>query len=223
MNFKRKKISMVLIAMMALVGVSLALTGTAKDTGGWLDLFDGTTLSGWEQRNGTAHYSISDSAVVGRTTDGSPNSFLCTKKKYGDFELEFDVMCDPKLNSGVQIRSSAKDGTGRVNGPQVEIESSAGGLSGYVYGEATGRGWLTPEADRKRHKYFDDQSWNHYRIVAKGPKIETWINGNKVGSLVDEEAARTHPEGFIGLQVHGIGRGQGPYEVKWRNIKIRPL
>ena len=112
MNFKRKKISMVLIAMMALVGVSLALTGTAKDTGGWLDLFDGTTLSGWEQRNGTAHYSISDSAVVGRTTDGSPNSFLCTKKKYGDFELEFDVMCDPKLNSGVQIRSSAKDGTG---------------------------------------------------------------------------------------------------------------
>ena len=81
----------------------------------------------------------------------------------------------------------------------------------------------TKEQDRKRHKYFDDQSWNKYRIVAKGPTIETWINGNKVGTLVDEEAEKTHPEGFIGLQVHGIGRGQGPYEVKWRNIRIKPL
>ena len=137
--------------------------------------------------------------------------------------LEFEVKCDPRLNSGVQIRSQAKEGSGRVNGPQVEIESTAaGGLSGYVYGEATGRGWLTPEEDRKRHTHFDDDGWNRYRVVARGPKIETWINGEKIGTLVDEQAAKTHPEGFIGLQVHGIGRGQGPYEVAWRNVRIQP-
>ena len=189
----------------------------------WVSLFDGESLDGWTQRNGFATYRVEDGAIVGRTTDGSPNSFLCTTEPYGDFILEFEVKCDPRLNSGVQIRSQAKEGSGRVNGPQVEIESTAaGGLSGYVYGEATGRGWLTPEEDRKRHTHFDDDGWNRYRVVARGPKIETWINGEKIGTLVDEQAAKTHPEGFIGLQVHGIGRGQGPYEVAWRNVRIQP-
>ena len=29
--------------------------------------------------------------------------------------------------------------------------------------------------------------------------------------------------GFIGLQVHGIPKGAGPYQVRWRNIRIREL
>ena len=206
-----------------IVVLGTASLGWGKAAEGWKNLFDGSTLEGWVQKNGTAHYRVEDGAIVGRTTDGSPNSFLCTTAPYGDFILEFEVKCDPSLNSGVQIRSQAKEGSGRVNGPQVEIESpAAGGLSGYVYGEATGRGWLTPEEDRKRHKHFDDDGWNRYRVVARGPQIETWINGEKIGTLVDEQAAKTHPEGFIGLQVHGIGRGQGPYEVAWRNIRIQP-
>ena len=226
----RRNVQLLTPLLLGLLGIVILCTGTRQATAdehaeqGWVELFDGSTLVGWEQRNGTAHYRIEDGAIVGKTTDGSPNSFLCTTGKYGDFEIEFEVKCDPRLNSGMQIRSKSKADSGRVFGPQVEIESTkAGGLSGYVYGEATGRGWLTKEQDRKRHKYFDDQSWNKYRIVAKGPTIETWINGNKVGTLVDEEAEKTHPEGFIGLQVHGIGRGQGPYEVKWRNIRIKPL
>lgn len=205
-------------------GVLLSIVATADDDQGWVSLFDGATLSGWEQRNGTAHFRIEGGVVVGKTTDGSPNSFLCTINNYSDFILEFDVKCDPHLNSGVQIRSKSKEDSGRVYGPQVEIESTAaGGLSGYVYGEATGRGWLTPESMRTRHQHFDDAGWNHYRIRAQGPLIETWINGQKIGALHDQKAVDSHPEGFIGLQVHGIGRGQGPYEVKWRNIRIRPL
>ncbi len=215
---RMQKLTFTLIVVLGTVSL-----GWGKATEGWKNLFDGSTLQGWVQKNGTAHYRVEDGAIVGRTTDGSPNSFLCTTEPYGDFILEFEVKCDPRLNSGVQIRSQAKEGSGRVNGPQVEIESTAaGGLSGYVYGEATGRGWLTPEEDRKRHTHFDDDGWNRYRVVARGPKIETWINGEKIGTLVDEQAAKTHPEGFIGLQVHGIGRGQGPYEVAWRNVRIQP-
>ena len=29
--------------------------------------------------------------------------------------------------------------------------------------------------------------------------------------------------GFIGLQVHGIAKGEGPYQVRWRNVRIREL
>ena len=105
-------------------------------------LFNGKTLEGWTQRNGTATYRVEKDAIVGTTTEGSPNSFLCTDKLYGDFILEFDVKVDRALNSGVQIRSQCKGGTpdGRVNGPQVEISNDK--MAGYVYGEAAG-GWMT--------------------------------------------------------------------------------
>ncbi len=192
-----------------------------EDTG-FVKLFNGSNLEGWTQRNGTATYRVEGDAIVGKTADGSPNSFLCTDKLYGDFELKFDVKVDSRLNSGVQIRSQTKDGKpdGRVNGPQVEI--SLDGMAGYVYGEAAG-GWMTPDSDRKAHKHFKDGEWNSYRVVAKGSKIQTWINGTQISDLTHEERYQSHPKGFIGLQVHGIGRGQGPYEVRWRNLELREL
>lgn len=221
----------VLIAILA--GLCLVQSAFAAE---WVSLFDGRTLDGWVQKNGTAAYRVEEGTIVGKTTEGSPNSFLCTAKSYGDFELEFDVKCDPSLNSGVQIRSKTKDEAavaatkgkndlGRVYGPQVEIASGGekGSVAGYVYGEATGRGWLTPDAKRTPHKHFKNDGWNQFRIVAKGNRIQTWINGQPVDDLVDEEAFKTHPSGFIGLQVHGIKKGTGPFEVRWKNIRIREL
>src|SRR4051794_11279122 len=68
-------------------------------------IFNGTNLDGWEQCNGKAKYEVKDRTIVGTTVDGSPNSYLCTKKLYGDFILELEVKVDPELNSGIQIRS----------------------------------------------------------------------------------------------------------------------
>ena len=94
---------------------------------------------------------------------------------------------------------------------------------GYIYAEATGRGWLTPEDELVPHKWMKDGEWNRYRIVVEGARFRTWINGEMVSDLVDEEIYRTHPSGFIGLQVHGIRAGTGPYEVAWRNIRIKSI
>ena len=189
------------------------------------DLFNGKDLSGFTQRNGTATYKVVDGTILGTTAKGSPNSFLCTDKKYGDFEHVFEVKCDNRLNSGVQIRSKTKndDPKERVNGPQVEIEASGakGAESGYIYGEAC-YGWMTPDKDRKPHKHFKDGEWNKYRVIAKGPRIQVWVNGEQVSDLVHEKAYESHPRGFIGLQVHGVGN-RGPFTVAWRNLRIRSL
>ncbi|MEQ8855712.1 DUF1080 domain-containing protein [Gimesia sp.] len=205
---------------------SLCLAGSVQaGESGWVELFNGKNLEGWTQHNGTATYKVEDGTIVGTTSEGSPNSFMCTKKNYGDFELEFEVKVADELNSGCQIRSQQKDGNGRVNGPQVEIEASGknGAEAGYVYGEATGRGWLTPEDRLKPHKNMKDGEWNKFRIVAKGPRIQTWINGKQIEDLTDEAIYKTHPTGFIGLQVHGIKKGTGPYSVAWKNIRIKEL
>jgi hypothetical protein len=219
-------------AMVGLVVVAGLAGAVLAAEGGWVSLFDGKTLDGWIQKNGTATYRVENATIVGKTAEGSPNSFLCTEKSYGDFELEFEVKVDPALNSGVQIRSQTaevKAGSaekfGRVNGPQVEIEGSGanGAESGYVYGEATGRNWLTPKERLIPHKKLKDGEWNKYRIVAKGARIQVWINGESIEDLTDEPIFQTHPKGFIGLQVHGIKKGTGPFEVAWKNIRIREL
>jgi hypothetical protein len=214
----------------ALFVLSLMAADRLQAADAWVSLFDGKTLDGWVQKNGTATYRVEDGTIMGKTKEGSPNSFLCSTKDYGDFELEFEVKDADQLNSGVQIRSQTKEAEagqkwGRVNGPQVEIEASGkgGAEAGYIYGEATGRGWLTPEDRLIPHHHFHDGQWNKYRIVARGPRIQTWINGNKVEDLTDEEIFKTHPRGFIGLQVHGVGKGKGPFEVAWRNIRIKEL
>ncbi len=208
-----------------------ATAAEGGDGAGWVTLFDAhsTDLDGWAVKSGFATYEIKDGTILGTTAEGSGNTFLCTERTYADFELEFEVKVHNSLNSGVQIRSQLKNPEGqyggRVNGPQVEIEASgAGGAeSGYIYGEATGRGWLTPKERLKRHSHFKDGEWNHYRVVARGPRIQTWINGEAIEDLTDEAIYETHSEGLIGLQVHGIGKAAGPFTVQWRNIRIKEL
>ncbi len=194
----------------------------ADNETGFKSLFDGKTLNGWTQKNGTATYRVEDGVIVGKTNEGSPNSFLCTDKEYGNFELKFEVKVDDALNSGVQIRSASKPekNNGRVHGPQVEIATN--GTAGFIYGEALGTGWLSEDlSDPKAKAAFKNGEWNTYHVIANGKSIKTWVNGVPVADLVDEKSGM--PSGFIGLQVHGIKAGTGPYEVRWRNIEIKEL
>ncbi|AWW32043.1 DUF1080 domain-containing protein [Echinicola strongylocentroti] len=196
---------------------------------GWQLLFDGKTLNGWTKKSGKAAYKVEDGTIVGTTVPNSPNTFLCSEEEFKDFELTFMVKYDQFFNSGVQIRAKLKgeEYGGRVYGPQVEIEQSPG-QAGYIYGEAAG-GWQSPEPQSddpkvNTHSYFKNDTWNQYRIIASGRSIKTWINGQLVADLdYDPERYADNPEGFIGLQVHGVGKKETPMSVRWKNIYIRPL
>lgn len=220
--------------MRAFVLMMLAFAAAAAGQE-FVPLFDGKTLDGWEVCNGFAKYRAEGGAIVGSTAEGSPNSFLCTKKEYGDFVLEFEVKDDPALNSGVQVRShryaaettvhtfngketaAHKQPAGRVHGYQVEIASEKSGTSGGIYDEAR-RGWLQNIAgDAQASKAFKDGQWNRFRIEASGDRIRTWVNGVAAADLVDP----LDQSGFIALQVHQY---KGPRaEVRWRNLRIRDM
>jgi quinoprotein glucose dehydrogenase len=219
---------------------------------GWIRLFDGATLNGWAHLNGAHTYTVEDGAIVGRTVESSAhlNSFLCSLQGFDDFELELETAVDRITNQGIQIRSQVRpvQGTGkgpeaaagRVNGPQVEVRRFYKGqpATGLLYGEALGTGWLSRQQKiDEGHHHFIDEGWNSLRIVARGPRIQTWVNGHSVEDLVNEAVYKTHPRGFIGLQIHGlserelslpINAGSGltanqPLVSKWRNIRIRSL
>lgn len=186
----------------------------------WEVLFNGKDLKNFEQLNGDAKYEIKNNELIGTSKIGTPNSFMATKNKYGDFILEFDVFVENGLNSGVQFRSlsSADVMDGRVHGYQCEIETSARKWAGGVYDEAR-NGWLYPltRNPKGQHAFVSGQ-WNHYRIEAIGNNIRTWINNVQCANLVDDTTA----EGFIAFQVHSIkDENLEGKTVRWKNIRIK--
>jgi hypothetical protein len=208
------------ICLLGLLFISATLITRAQESTEWTELFNGKNLKGWKILNGTAEYKIEGETIVGITKTGTPNTFLTTKKLYGDFILEYDMKMDSGINSGVQIRSnSLKDyKDGRVHGYQVECDDSDRAWSAGIFDEGR-RGWLYPvEYNRPAKKAYKSEQWNSYRIEAVGNSIRTWLNGIPVSNLVDGLTA----EGFIGLQVHGIGSNEknAGKTIRWRNIRI---
>jgi|GEM_PF-1459781 len=209
---------------------------------GTVILFDGRSLDGWQNFGGGKFY-VEDGMIVGESLPGYPNSFLATAKQYDNFDLEVDFMIDPLINSGIQIRSGvhaettattrwggrfkpdgSKDerkvtwGKGRFWGYQVEIDPSEKCWTGSLYEEA-GRGFLHPPVSTA--KVYRSGEWNHFRIVAEGKRIRTWLNGVSVTDLQDDLT----PTGYIALQLHGVANfkekiGQ---KVRWKNITLKKV
>ena len=199
-----------------LISSSLCL---AED--GWLHLFNGKDFTGWKQLNGEAKYLIEGNEIVGVSIANTPNSFMCTSETFSDFIFEIEVKVDPRLNSGIQFRSHSKESyrNGRVHGYQAEIDPSPRAYSGGIYDEAR-RGWLYALAENPRGRTaFMNGAWNKYRIEAIGNSLRVWINGVNCSNVHDDVDA----DGFIGLQVHGIGSNKEKEgaEVRWRNIRIK--
>ena len=226
---------------------SLTLTAPALFAAdGWTDLFNGKNLDGWEEHSGQAKYTVRDGVLTGESVSGTGNSFLCTKQSFENFELELEYKCDALLNSGVQIRSEVfpaattttiggkeyKFSADLIHGYQCEIDMDAARgrmWTAGIYDEAR-RGWLFPSDGEKgpRGMAFSEQGrkvskndeWNKLRIVANGPTIQTWLNGEKRAEICDNVT----PRGVIGLQVHGVkDMNRVGLKVSFRNLRIREL
>lgn len=211
----------------------LVLFSTAF-AGDWVGLSDSDSLDGWEKLGGDATYSINDGVITGTTGQGK-NTFL-TRGPYADFDLEFEVRCDPELNSGVQIRSHTyaeetpqeskperMREKGEVYGYQCEVTSKTNGengCAGNFWDEGRRTRWLDEKVNaEEKQAVYKPGEWNQYRIIAEGNRIRSFVNGVAVADFTDDRDA----SGFIGLQVHSIKKGTGPYSVSWRNIRIREL
>lgn len=219
--------------LVGLVAAGLPTAGALPDDV-WQKPFDGKSLDGWVQRGGKAKYRVENGEIVGTSVPNTPNSFLCTEKEYSDFILELEFKVDPRLNSGVQVRSQfAPEGKsvtsagktikggpgGRVFGYQVEIDPSERSYTGGVYDEGR-RGWLQDlSKNEPARKAFRPNEWNTLRIVCKADSIETKVNDVPAADVKDAVDAK----GFIALQVHGVGKKTEPLEVRWRNIRIKEL
>jgi len=205
----------------------------------WVSLFDGESLEGWVLKEAEGKFYVEEGMIVSVTDENTPNCYLSTKKKYKDFMLELDFKVESPLNSGVNIRSKVREAdsslvymngrmepeettfpAGMVVGYQIEIDPSERAWTGGLY-EPGGRGWLQNlEGKPEAQKSYRKNDWNHFKIIANGNRIQTWINDVPAVDTTDD----LFKSGFIGFQMHSVyNEEQAGKKMFWKNIKIKEL
>lgn len=184
----------------------------AEVNDGWLPLFDGKTLAGWD--GDPEVWSVRDGLIVGSTEnkDLEDNTFLIYRaEEFSDFHLVADIKLR-NHNTGIQFRSE-EIGNYVVKGYQAD--AAEGNWWGSLYGEKTGRHVIENGWTGKAETVVKGDDWNRMEIICKGKSITIKVNGLTTVDLEDDMSA----SGILALQVH-----KGPkMEVSFRNIKIRKL
>jgi hypothetical protein len=210
-----------------IVLVAIFFCGSSAFADDWATLFDGKSLEGWKPSRDNTQFATIDGVIVGTSSDQT--QFLHTVETYGDFELELEVkLHDTDLNSGVQFRTQLTRtndaGTARpsIHGPQVDLGKSPG-RSGHIFNQGNGA-WITPKEDLVRNEAMTNGEWNKLRVLAVGPRIQTWINGKQVANVTDDEAYAKYPSGVIALQIHGVKNSpEKARHVSFRSIRVRRI
>jgi len=203
-----------------LFGCSLLLAVLLSAQDGFVPLFNGKNLDGWEIDTASA-WSVHQGVIVGKTPGLKYNEFLRTKKNYADFVLKLSMrVIEGKGNSGVQFRSKPVPDSHEVSGYQADAGVSPQGFVywGCLYDESR-RKRLLAEAPEDWRAKFDLTAWHDYTITAQGKRIRIEVDGVKTVDYVEQDEG-IEASGFIALQVHGANH---PIEVHFKDLRIKVL
>ena len=181
---------------------------------GFVSLFDGSTLNGWQGE--TTAFSTENGILA---SHGKGNLF--TTREYSDFILRFDFRLVRGANSGIAIRSPlVRDPAYEGFEIQILDDSSYDRLPRYLR-----HGSIWGVAAAKPGKVKLDHEWNHQEIRCLGPEVQVTLNGQVVLDVdlntVKPADHKLHPgltrnTGYIGL----MGNTR---LVEFRNIEIKEL
>lgn len=201
---------------------------------GFVPMFNGKDLSGWEQKGG-AWWSAADGVLKAESTAATPlasnNHLIWRGGTPGDFEMRAEFRLSKSSNSGIQLR--AEDKFDRDSGYQADM-NGGGNFVGFLYHPKMhligGRGErVTIAADGKKEerrfadaaelqKLYKMEDWNAYRVVCQGPTITVYLNGALTTQVTDLRSD-TPRQGVITLQLH---KGP-PMKIEYRNLRIKVL
>ncbi|NQV27082.1 MAG: DUF1080 domain-containing protein [Rhodopirellula sp.] len=214
------------VLALCLGAVSLVVNGNVvavdgKPEPGFVSLFDGKTLDGWE--GNLKMFRVEDGAIIaGTQKERIPNNeFLCTKKTYGNFELRLQAKLEGKGdNAGIQFRSKRIPNHHEVIGFQADIGVMKGDqlIWGALYDESRRRRFLMTGDQTELKKAVRPDDWNDFVVRCEGPHIQIRVNGYLAVDYVEKDADIAD-SGIIGVQIHS---GE-PAEASYRNIRIKEL
>jgi Domain of Unknown Function (DUF1080) len=209
---KRWSAATVALLLIGFVAFSYSHQASGQTGAGWVTLFDGKSLDGWDQI-GDSNFKVADGVLVA----DKGNGFLVSKNSYSDFQLRAEFWVESEANSGIFIRCTDPTKVTAANAYEVNIWDTRPDPS-YGTGAIVDVAKVDPmpKAGGK---------WNVYEITAKGDTFTVTLNGQKT---VDGAKDGKHASERIALQ-HGLGlkddKGVQSDKgvVKFRKVEIKPL
>ncbi len=219
-----------------IVACASLLAAPALAEEGFVSLFNGKDLSGWD--GNPELWSVQDGAITGKTKGPDHlkyNQFIIwTGGKVSDFELRLKFRLIGNSNSGVQYRSQRLKDAGDwvVGGYQADIHPKPE-YTGMLYDER-GRGILALRgqkvvvgADGKKQVSKLDVSvkplkldeWHEMTVIAVGNHITHKVDGVTTIELTDDQPSKREMEGILAFQVH-----RGPaMTAQFKDIELKDL
>jgi Domain of Unknown Function (DUF1080) len=189
---------------------SSASSSSAAIEPGFISLFDGVTMDGWEQA-GAGGFNVVDGTLQ---SFGGEGLLWYTKKQFGDFILKVDwKVLHFADNSGVFVRFPDPGNDPQVavdEGYEVQIDD-VGAPDGNPIRQT---GAIFNFAAPMKVASNPAGEWNSYEIHAAGQTYTVILNGNEVTDFMGSRSTK----GYVGLQDHG-----GTSTVTFRNIRIMEL
>ena len=209
-------------------------------------IFNGKDLTGWD--GDTQLWSVKDGVIHGETTDenkANGNTFLiCGEGVLEDFELRLSFRVSTQNNSGIQYRSKHITEKARnewvVRGYQHEIRNSdkLPSVSGFIYEEGGKRGRMCMVGEKavwgedgkkevtgtlidaaEFEELFKVDDWNDVIIIAKGQRLQHYMNGRLILDCTDNHPELARREGVLALQLHA-GK---PMWAEFKDIRFQEL
>ena len=203
--FHKQNVSWALVAVAALglLGAPTLSGGTnTADEEGFVSLFDGKSLTGWNLMNG-AKFVVEDGVI--KHTDG--HGWLRSDKQYADYQLHVEFrFLKPKQDSGVFLRAGIEGKDWPDQKYEVQMENTK--RMAMIFAPKND---LNVDLVQKTLK--PDGEWNTYDIKIVEPRIEFRLNGVLVSTTDSADALK---KGFLGIQAE-----DGSHE--YRTIKIKEL
>ncbi len=165
---------------------------------GWISLFDGYSLFGWQAARAT-DWRVEDGAIVARSGE---KGLLCTRLPFADFELHVEFRADEHTNSGIFLRTPITPTDPRRDCYELNIAPSN---NPFPTGSLVGR--------RKVAQDTAGGGWRTFDVVCDKDTISIRLDGRMVLEYSDPNPLTS---GLIGLQYN-----EG--SIAFRNIRIRPL
>jgi 3-keto-disaccharide hydrolase len=209
-----------MIRCLALAFLAITSPSLAQDDAGFVSIFDGKSLTGWEGNKKI--FRVENGAIIAgsRSERIAHNEFLASKEEYGDFELRLQARLVGKgQNAGVQFRSQRMPDHFEMIGYQCDMGTMREqSIWGALYDESRRRKFLVEPPQDKLKEAVKPDDWNDLVIRCEGPRIQIWVNGVQTVDYTETDA-QIPRTGRLGLQIHG---GE-PAEATYRNIRIKEL
>ncbi len=200
-----------------------AVLAAAPPEKGFVPLFDGKTLDGWQIVGQKGVGYIAQDGEIVCPADGGGNLF--TTKEYSNFVLQFEFRLQEGANNGIGIRAPL-EGDAAYAGMEIQIlDDGAERYRGKLKpGQYHGSIYDVVPAKQCCRKPVGE--WNSEEITADGRHIMVKLNGQTItdanlDSITDPAVLKKHPglarkSGHIGLLGHGT-------RVEFRNLRIKEL